>query len=256
MIKDGKEYPATHSMSTAWYIVDDDGNVGIVDYNENGPVPWGVEQTGIDELIWGHEENYKLKERIKFNLTEEQIYEAVGKPLKPQECDYWLDIAIRIDINRQDEFDKLSENEDFEIDVCISKELGFYKLDTYHSVFKDDDSTSGSWENLRSNSTLKKMIDENLILEVFKLSEYDIFDEYDKEKDDYIYTKDFETAPYYIYKQPYWNKFLCKKLCEPNHPVKVEQIPEFFRYRLHHVNGNFKKLDYIQIAKHHPSHTP
>ena len=34
-----KEYPATHSMSTAWYMVDDDDNVAIIEYNENGPVP-------------------------------------------------------------------------------------------------------------------------------------------------------------------------------------------------------------------------
>ena len=42
MITD-KEYPATHSMSTAWYAADEDGNVAIIDYNENGPVPWGAE---------------------------------------------------------------------------------------------------------------------------------------------------------------------------------------------------------------------
>ena len=36
-MKTTKEYPATHSMSTAWYIVDDEGNVGILDYNENQP---------------------------------------------------------------------------------------------------------------------------------------------------------------------------------------------------------------------------
>ena len=32
-----KEYPATHSMSTAWYAVDNEGNVAILDFNENGP---------------------------------------------------------------------------------------------------------------------------------------------------------------------------------------------------------------------------
>ena len=35
----GKEYPATHSMSTAWYSVDKDGNVGIFDIQDNGPIP-------------------------------------------------------------------------------------------------------------------------------------------------------------------------------------------------------------------------
>lgn len=38
MITD-KEYPATHSMSTAWYMVDADGNVGLMAFDDNGPVP-------------------------------------------------------------------------------------------------------------------------------------------------------------------------------------------------------------------------
>lgn len=37
-----KEYPATHSMSTAWYLVDEDDNVGMMDFNEDGPIPHGV----------------------------------------------------------------------------------------------------------------------------------------------------------------------------------------------------------------------
>ena len=53
-MKTTKEYPATHSMSTSWYVVDKDGNLGIFDYNENGPVPWQTEQTGIDSLIFVH----------------------------------------------------------------------------------------------------------------------------------------------------------------------------------------------------------
>ena len=52
-MKTDREYPATHSMSTAWYIVDDEGNVGILDYNENGPVPHGIPEHGISELVWG-----------------------------------------------------------------------------------------------------------------------------------------------------------------------------------------------------------
>ena len=34
-MKTNKEYPATHSMSTAWYCVDEDGNVGIFDIDDN-----------------------------------------------------------------------------------------------------------------------------------------------------------------------------------------------------------------------------
>lgn len=40
-----KEYPATHSMSTAWYGIDLEGNVALFEFNENGPVPQGVPVT-------------------------------------------------------------------------------------------------------------------------------------------------------------------------------------------------------------------
>ena len=53
-MKIDKEYPATHSMSTAWYCVDEDGNVGIVDFNENGPVPWGTPEQSIEYLSYGY----------------------------------------------------------------------------------------------------------------------------------------------------------------------------------------------------------
>lgn len=47
-----KEYPATHSMSTAWYIVDEDGNVGIMDVNENGPSIVNYRETCLADLIF------------------------------------------------------------------------------------------------------------------------------------------------------------------------------------------------------------
>lgn len=40
-MKTDKEYPATHSMSTAWYCADEEGNVAIIDIEDDGPVPVG-----------------------------------------------------------------------------------------------------------------------------------------------------------------------------------------------------------------------
>ena len=52
MITD-REYPATHSMSTAWYCVDEDGNVGIFDIDDNGPIPeGGNEQNSVEDVFW------------------------------------------------------------------------------------------------------------------------------------------------------------------------------------------------------------
>ena len=70
-----KEYPATHSMSTSWYIFDEDGNVGIMDFNANGPVPWGTEETVSEDLVWGHDSD-------KVDLTEEQILYLMARSPK------------------------------------------------------------------------------------------------------------------------------------------------------------------------------
>ena len=52
-MKTDKEYPATHSMATAWYMVDDDDNVAIIEYNENGPVPCDVPEEATEDLLFG-----------------------------------------------------------------------------------------------------------------------------------------------------------------------------------------------------------
>ena len=38
-MKTDKEYPATHSMWTAWFAIDIDGNVAIMECDDNGPAP-------------------------------------------------------------------------------------------------------------------------------------------------------------------------------------------------------------------------
>ena len=61
-------------MSTAWYMVDDDDNVAIIEYNENGPVPWDVpEGEGISSLLFGPNTDEDRLPRIPFAITEEQV---------------------------------------------------------------------------------------------------------------------------------------------------------------------------------------
>ena len=68
-----KEYPATHSMTTAWYMVDDDGNIAIMQADDNGPVPFGVMPEGFaSNILFGEglDENEKCG---PIELTKEQI---------------------------------------------------------------------------------------------------------------------------------------------------------------------------------------
>ena len=82
-MKIDKEYPATHSMSTAWYLVDDEGHVGIMDYNEHGPVPWGIGENSTMDLVLQIEYDSDNTE-VMFKLTDEQVLEILASAQKPK----------------------------------------------------------------------------------------------------------------------------------------------------------------------------
>ena len=71
-MKTNKEYPATHSMSTAWYYADEEGNVAIIDFNANGPIPLSVgKDEGLESIIVEKFAESKHKNQIpKLNLTD------------------------------------------------------------------------------------------------------------------------------------------------------------------------------------------
>ena len=47
----GKEFPSTHSMDTAWFAVDLDGNVAIFQFEEEGPGLVPFTDIHTDELL-------------------------------------------------------------------------------------------------------------------------------------------------------------------------------------------------------------
>ena len=246
-MKTDKEYPATHSMSTAWYIVDEDGNVGIMDFNENGPVPWETEETSVRDLVFGHEEDYKKKEYLPIDLTNEQIDELLGPSHSPEEENLWFDCVVQIDKNQESEFLCLSERPDFEICECISKERGLYEIDAFDciEILPEDQPNK-----IKQAFTLWEMLEKGLIKEVYRKSDFDTDDDYNGEE--YVHEKRFDSAPYYIFHQPYSNWFLPKCVNVPKHPVKLDQIPEKLRWRVLQVPLKFSKDTSFQIAEWYP----
>jgi hypothetical protein len=76
---------------------DEDGNVGIMEFNENGPVPWGIGDYDLTALVLGVEDG------LKIDLTDEQIFELLGEPY-PKDKISWSFCIIQIDPSRTDEF--------------------------------------------------------------------------------------------------------------------------------------------------------
>jgi hypothetical protein len=241
-MKTDKEYPATHSMSTSWYIADEDGNVGIMEFNENGPVPWGLGEHCLDELLTGSNDGDGLKRRI--NLTDEQIFEFLGEPYPKDEIK-WSFCILQIDPSRTDEFMELIKDNSEFIEECISKKLGLYEVYAYGYVSDDEEVIPGS--------LLDAIIKRDMILNVYdSLSRLDTNEQVDS-NDNIVYSKTFDTVPYYIYKQPYWTAKLQTLLAEPKNPVKLDQLPVDLQKKVLRVPVKFKDAKSLQIARWYPT---
>ena len=143
MITD-KEYPATHSMSTAWYCVDEDGNVGIFDICDYGPVPDGTKGDGnVNDMLW-HDLSSKGEDCVRdLNLTMEQISPMLMPLEEPDNwednsfedeswvCNYsWHEVIIKIDMNKLPILIEAAsmDEDDCEI-VCLSRKDGYFFVD-------------------------------------------------------------------------------------------------------------------------------
>ena len=237
-----KEYPATHSMSTAWYAADKEGNVAIIDYNDNGPVPWETEQTCIKDLIYGHYENYQTHDFISVDLTDDQIDDLMENPHQPEDEDIWCDCIFEIDLEQEAEFLELAKNPDIRIELCVSKKRGLYSVCCF-----DCTEERGKKYVVIESSTLKKMIDRGMVKQIYKAKDFSINDVCKDEK--LVFERQFSSAPYFIYGQPYWNELLAERLNLPANPVKLSQFPPALRRRIPRVPIKFNECQKFQIAE-------
>lgn len=114
-------------MGTSWYIVDDEGNVGILDYNSNGPTPSCIEQTWLGHMMLGHSEAW-LDNFIAFKLSDEQIIRLLANRREPSEEKSWGCCIVRIDTKKTGLFLELGKKKGISArrQGCISKRLGLY----------------------------------------------------------------------------------------------------------------------------------
>ena len=240
-----KEYPATHSMSTAWYVADEEGNVAIMDYNDNGPVPWETEQTCIEELVYGHYEDYSTKDHIAVDLTDDQIDDLMENPHQPEDEKFWIECIFQIDLEQEADFLNLAKNPDFEIELCISKKRGLYSVNCFECT-----EDRGKDSVVKKSSSLRKMLDHGMIKQIYFPKNFFINDNWEDGK--VVFEHHFSSAPYYIYAQPYWNAHLAEKINTPANPVKLSQFPLALRNRIPRVPLKFSECQKFQIAEWHP----
>ena len=99
---------------------------------------------------------------------------------------------------------------------------------------------------------MRQMVDSGILTTIYDLKFFDVEDEYNEAEGRMEFSTEFKTMPYYIYVQPYWVAHLAKRMITPRHPVKLSQVPEEFRSRIHRIPGRFADKEYLQIAQHTP----
>lgn len=246
-MQNGKEYPATHSMSTAWYMVDEDGNVGIMDFNENGPVPWlANQQFGADELVFRYH-NYENDTCLNIKLYDDQIDDLIEDPHSPEEEEYWCDCVIQIDLKQEKEFLKLAKRKDFVIELCVSQNRGLYLIEADASICFDNG------DNPKKRSALDLMIENKIITKVYRIKDFWMTDDWNN--GEVVHTKNFSSAPYYLYHQPYWTEYLPKCMNTPKNPVKFDQLPPELQKLTLKIPVKFGENETFQIDRWHPCDT-
>ncbi|MCQ2217039.1 MAG: hypothetical protein MJZ33_00965 [Paludibacteraceae bacterium] len=242
------EYPATHSMSTAWYIVDDDGNVGILDYNENGPVPNGLAEHVVAELVWGLCDNNKKYKQIPIKLTIDQIYENISERHSPDDEDFWSDLIVKIKVDKTERFRQLCNHKDIYKCICVSEDEGLYIFDAMYSFDYEHD-------KVIEGSPLEALLKEGIIESVYRLNEFGHDDTFKQGYEKPVHTKNYDSCSFFLYHQPYWEDYLPEKMSSPKNPVNIDQLPDEIKSQILHIPGNFEKLDTFQIAELYPSST-
>lgn len=232
-MKTNKEYPATHSMSTAWYYADEDGNVAIFDFNENGPVPLELSETCVEGIFTEDFAEYNEGEVIpSVNFTDEQLYEIIGKNkekiVNPNSVDVLFECIIKIDLSKEKKFLDIAKK--YKEVVCLSKKLGYYYC---------------CWCNDFPNIILET-------IEIVYKVDFDCNDVYNEITNEVEYEYFYPNVPYYIYAQSYWGEFPIKRLIKPKYPAKVSQLPKIIQKTITVLPIKFHDADYMQIAEYKP----
>ena len=249
-MKTDKEYPATHSMETAWYCVDEDGDVGIFQIEDNGPVPEGYNIGNEVERLFWYEFSSEDESMIRdLPLTPEQI-EPLLIPKKEPERDWdksygtetnywWSSVIIKIFMNDlpilEEALKLYSKKRDYpgKRAVCISRSEGLFMVDFS--------------SNKKGVLLLKER---NVIKAVYNCADFWIEDPYDEGDE---VNEEYKLYPVYLYRQDYWPySSSAAKYVEPRFPLRITQLPKGIQSKVFKMPFKFKDTDNIQLAEHMP----
>lgn len=260
MIKDRKEYPATHSMSTSWFFVDKDDNVAIFDFQDNGPIPDDADDDyGIEDFCFC--DTVVEKDGMKvLPYTDEQVLDFMDGCWEDNVSDdyYWSYEVFQIDLSKEKAFfDYLREarkkHEDEEWDkpfspICLSRTLGLYLVDL----------DSYDYGEGFSNPHAKYLFDSGIVQRFAPCpSYYDSDVEWNAKNPAAIGKKKAKTihCPFLLYVGQYDARLPHIRVSEPKQPVKLSQLPPKLREKCKRMNLRFLDTPVIQVSRECLSHS-
>lgn len=248
-MKINKEYPATHSMSTAWYCVDEDGNVGIFDIQDNGPIPEDWEQDlEVNDMFW-HDFSLKDKDGIRYmNLTMNQItpmlmpMEAIDRWEEDSfggeswvENDSWDEVIVQIDMSKLPILIEANsmDKDGYDI-ICLSRNEGYFFM------------------NFAFNRQGVEMLEkDHVVIAKYKAPNYDEI--WSNGKKPEIQEAENNRFPIFIYHEEFYpNEGPAKRMSNPLYPIKRSQLPKEIREKITQLPIRFKDREGIQLAEHIP----
>ena len=231
-MKTDKEYPATHSMSTAWFAVDAEGNVAILDYDDNGPVPVFVPESSEDEIIC---ENFATQipgePFLRWNFSDEEFERILASPSAyefelEEEQDDIYNAVVKVDMSRFDEFLEAARMFEGYSTICINLEKGLFFLDWW------------SYEKNKSQA-VKSALASGLVIPIKHLS----FDNYEADPDI------LSSYPFFVYRQDYDCSKLIERTVVPEKPFKAYRLPVPAQKNAIRLPFKFKDTPMFQMAR-------
>lgn len=237
-MKKDREYPATHSMATSWFGIDKDGKVALIEFEDNGPVPYGCGDQCACDLISDEMVSVRHDGIKDMNYTAEQAVE-LEKILKVPEMDMlnW-DCIVKVNPDYKEEFENICV-ENWDKDYCRDPYVVVCEGNCLYKVLFNE------WSDEIKEYLLKR----GVITGVAE-AEIDTDSSWDEENKKWVFESEgIHCYPYYFYQQPYSLDQLTEQTSVPRIPFMADQLDEKARSNALHFPISFSETPLLQIAE-------
>ncbi|MCF0187144.1 MAG: hypothetical protein HUJ98_11720 [Bacteroidaceae bacterium] len=243
-MKTNKEYPATHSMSTTWFGVDLDGNVAVLEFEDNGPIPCQpfIEDARSSDILCELMATNARERFSQLQYTASQVDEIIKKTVPAsEEFLNWPELnIIQIDTQKVDEFMQCMQkvflddhNYEYSNIYTLDKENGIYVLS---DLYVDDE-------------IVEQMVGDGIILRAYSPRTTLSVDCHTQKV---TFENDIENFPFYVFIQEYWGVGYSSsnyhfRASIPKFPLKLEQMPEESQRKAIHIPLRFEECKKFAI---------